>query len=299
MASDIKTQDYSIYIDGSGNKIFNDISSNFKFIHILNNTGFAVTVKGNGETIMNVPIYTMMVVPIPQSILATGRPNYDIAWSGTSSPATLRVIFADEVLFPGMTLVSPGGSSTVIIAGQAAGLATEDKQDDILVAIANVGIGQSTAANQNDIKALLATIDGTVSGVSTAARQDAMMLLIDGLEADTNTIANTAALISTKLDLIQQRAGVPTVLNLSLAAANTEYSAALPAGTKIISAWIEGGGADYRLAWEPGKVAGSVRPYLAMGTGDSYYIDGINLAAGTLYAASATAGKILVIECWV
>jgi hypothetical protein len=134
------TQDYSIYITGTGSKIINDVSSSFKYIHILNNSDFAIEVKGNGERILTLPSYTILPVPIPQSILATGRPSYEIIWTGTGNPATLRVIFANEVLFPGMTLSPPSGSSSVMIAGQSAGLSTEAKQtamQNILAGIDN------------------------------------------------------------------------------------------------------------------------------------------------------------------
>jgi hypothetical protein len=77
--------------------------------------------------------------------------------------------------------------------------------------------------------------------------------------------------------------------------ANTEYSQALVAVKKFSIDSRDG--TAFRLAYVTGKVAGSVSPYLSVGTGQLYHEDGLNFT-GTLYFACSVAGKIAEIVAW-
>ena len=89
----------------------------------------------------------------------------------------------------------------------------------------------------------------------------------------------------------------PTVYNVTLTNANTEYSQALPANTREFRFHCRTL-YDCRFAWVTGKVATPTSPYLTLFAGSDYYSDNDNLASQTLYLASSTAGVVIEIECW-
>ena len=94
---------------------------------------------------------------------------------------------------------------------------------------------------------------------------------------------------------------IPTVYNTTLTSANTEYSQALPAGTKKFSFQCRTA-YDVRFAMVTGKVAGSVAPYLTMKASAAYESpDSLSSPTDvpiTLYFASAQAGVVVEIEVW-
>ena len=94
-----------------------------------------------------------------------------------------------------------------------------------------------------------------------------------------------------------QACATPTEYNVTLTNANTEYSQALPSGTRKVVFRCRTS-ADVRYAWGTGKVAGPVAPYQTLRAGAEYATDGINLTGKTLYLASSTAGVIAEIEVW-
>ncbi|RPI64645.1 MAG: hypothetical protein EHM48_00395 [Planctomycetaceae bacterium] len=89
----------------------------------------------------------------------------------------------------------------------------------------------------------------------------------------------------------------PTVYNIVLTLADTEYSQALPAGTRKF-AFRARTFVDARYAFVTGKVATPTAPYCTLKAGAENAIDGVNLAAATLYLASGTAGTVIEIEVW-
>lgn len=89
----------------------------------------------------------------------------------------------------------------------------------------------------------------------------------------------------------------PTIYNITLTLANTEYTQALPANTREFR-FICRTLYDVRFAWVTGKVATPIAPYLTLPAGADYYSDNDNLASQTLYLASSTAGVIVELECW-
>lgn len=89
----------------------------------------------------------------------------------------------------------------------------------------------------------------------------------------------------------------PTVYNVTLTVADTEYSQALPANTKDFRFRCRTS-YDVRYAWVTGKVATPTAPYLTVPSGSDYYSDLNNLASITLYLASSQAGVIVELEIW-
>ncbi len=89
----------------------------------------------------------------------------------------------------------------------------------------------------------------------------------------------------------------PTVYNVTLTDADTEYSQALPSNTKEIRFRCRTL-FDVRFAWLEDKVATPTTPYLTLPAGSDYFSDDSNITGKTLFLASSEAGVILEIEVW-
>ena len=89
----------------------------------------------------------------------------------------------------------------------------------------------------------------------------------------------------------------PTVYNITLTAADTEYSQALPSSTRDFRFRCRTA-FDVRFAWETGKVATPTAPYLVLPSRTDYYSDNNDLTGETLYLASSEAGVVVEIEVW-
>lgn len=89
----------------------------------------------------------------------------------------------------------------------------------------------------------------------------------------------------------------PTVYNVTLTVADTEYSQALSADTREYRFRCRTL-FDVRFAFETGKVAIPTAPYLTLPGGSDYWSDNDKLAATTLYFATDEAGVVLEIETW-
>ncbi len=92
-------------------------------------------------------------------------------------------------------------------------------------------------------------------------------------------------------------AATPTIYNVTMTNANTEYSQALPAATKKFLIHTRVGEA-FRLAFATGKVATPTAPYFSITPSDAYSEDLVLSSAITLYFASATAGAVAEIITW-
>lgn len=89
-------------------------------------------------------------------------------------------------------------------------------------------------------------------------------------------------------------AATPTLYAVTMTTQNTEYSQALPAGTKKFTI-ISRDGTPFRLAYVTGKVAAPTDPYRTLTAKGE---DNLNLASLTLYFACSAAGKVVEIEAW-
>jgi hypothetical protein len=91
----------------------------------------------------------------------------------------------------------------------------------------------------------------------------------------------------------------PTIYNVAMTNANTEYSQALPLGCKRYQLGTQDGSA-WRLAFVTGKVAAPTAPYYNSLTGEIYWDENLdpNTAQITLYFASGIAAKVMQILVW-
>lgn len=100
------------------------------------------------------------------------------------------------------------------------------------------------------------------------------------------------------------RPAVPTIYNLTLAAADTEYSFSLPAG--VVGLMFKSrNGLDIRWAWATGKVATPTAPFATLEAGQIYNLPAsavAGIASGSppvLYLATDDAGgDVAEIEVW-
>lgn len=108
----------------------------------------------------------------------------------------------------------------------------------------------------------------------------------------------TAIASSTATIASSTGATTPHIYNITMTLANTEYSQALPNGTKKLIMKIRTEDGTFRVAWEAGRVATPVQPYLTVLDGGIYSEDAINLIGTTLYFASAVNTKVMEIVAW-
>ena len=103
--------------------------------------------------------------------------------------------------------------------------------------------------------------------------------------------------IITELQKKPDEATTPTVYNVTLTNANTEYSQALPVNTKELRFRCRTL-YDVRFAWVTGKVATPTEPYLTLPAGSDYWSDRNDLSSQILFFASSTAGVVCELEVW-
>lgn len=92
--------------------------------------------------------------------------------------------------------------------------------------------------------------------------------------------------------------------SVTLVAANTEYSYAIPDNTRKITFrtvdnTLLNPGSDLRYAFVTGKVATPVLPFMMLDGGAVFSERELNFADKTLYFAGVAAGNIVLIEIWV
>lgn len=86
-----------------------------------------------------------------------------------------------------------------------------------------------------------------------------------------------------------------TPYNITLTSANTEYSQALPDGTRSLKFNCRTANA-VRYAFESGKVAAPTAPYLTLKRNGKYRSDKNDLTSKTVYFAAGVAGLIVEME---
>ena len=89
----------------------------------------------------------------------------------------------------------------------------------------------------------------------------------------------------------------PTVYNVTLTNANTEYSQALPANTRELRFRCRSL-FDVRYSFTAGKVATPTSPWLVLPAGMDYFSDNNDFIDKTIYLASNEAGVIVELEIW-
>jgi hypothetical protein len=149
--------------------------------------------------------------------------------------------------------------------------------------LGKVGIDQATA-NANEV----VTKTGSVTTATLAAETTKVIGTVN-ISAGQSVQATDASLPTT-----------PAIYNVSLASAATEYSQALPSGTKRFSVSIQDGSVvnNFRVAFVTGKVATPTAPYIKRPCNVEYFEDGINLTGATLYLAGSNAGDVAQVIAW-
>ena len=95
----------------------------------------------------------------------------------------------------------------------------------------------------------------------------------------------------------------PTILNVDLTAANTQYSFVLPEYCVAYTVKLRDAAKTFRLAYVTGKVATPTAPYLSLAAGKEHTVDGLWLqgkAEGdrTVFIASPDASQVAEVEMW-
>jgi len=119
-------------------------------------------------------------------------------------------------------------------------------------------------------------------------------------ESAISEIVNPVALkdsAGTTIDPVSE-AGTATIYNVVMTLADTEYSQALPAGTKRFSLQMRENDTAFRIAYVTGKVAAPTEPYYTIVAAKEYYEVNLNLAAVTIYFGCGSAGKNIEILAW-
>ena len=133
-----------------------------------------------------------------------------------------------------------------------------------------------------------------IAAISTLLTSDAGMAVAAALLAGTNLIGKVGIdQVTANANEVVKKSVTPTLYNVTLTNADTEYSQAL-ASCKGIEFQARTA-VDIRFAFVTGKVATPTAPYMTLKSGQWYYFDG---SPTTLYLASATAGTVVEIILW-
>lgn len=107
------------------------------------------------------------------------------------------------------------------------------------------------------------------------------------------------------LDAEHAPATTITMDSITLAAADTEYSKAVPANCKALEFRVVAAdkltpGADIRYAFATGKVAALTLPFQILDGGAVYSKESLNLTSKTIYFAGGAdaVGHIVLLEMW-
>ena len=121
--------------------------------------------------------------------------------------------------------------------------------------------------------------------------------IINKAESELAEITDGMVHVLTVADGDAVAATTPIIYNVTMTAADTEYSQALPSYTKRFSLQCLTD-FDVRFAFETGKVAAPTAPYALVRAGMNYFEEGLFLSSVTLYVACADAAKIAEIIVW-
>lgn len=199
------------------------------------------------------------------------------------------------------------------------GAATESTLNDVFIEVSDINskmvggtdIGDVTINNGAAAAAVniqdggnTITVDGTVnatcSGTVTANAGTNLNTSLLGTEVTLGTVHGHVDSMDTKMtsgnaSLVKIEPAI-AILEYSVTLTNlaTEYSQALPAGTKAFEFKNRSTNA-IRFAFTTGKVAGSTAPVQTLPAGAEFCKDGVLLTSVTLYLACTNAGDIVEI----
>jgi hypothetical protein len=87
----------------------------------------------------------------------------------------------------------------------------------------------------------------------------------------------------------------PTIANVAMASANTEYSYAVPADTRKLTIKLRDSGYDLKLAYTQGQ---SGTTYILIPAGSTKTIENIYIKGVTLYFQTDADTQVLEVEVW-
>jgi len=131
-----------------------------------------------------------------------------------------------------------------------------------------------------------------MGGVTDDSNQDIVMLRVDPVTKRLKV--EQSSLVSSVDSVAVVNAVSPTIYNLTLTNANTEYSQTLPSNTTkyVIQCRSDD---DIKMSFTSGE---SGTKYITIHGGQSYWEDLIKPSSLTLYFQSSTAGVVVEIIAW-
>ena len=196
-----------------------------------------------------------------------------------------------------------GKSVTLYIGGDAS------FEIDVVgrIGIVNVAGTDINPATEDTLATLALESGGnleTIAGVDFAtqttlnlikAKTDNLDVALSLIKAKTD---NLDIALTALRDALLLPATTPVIYNVEMTSEDTEYSQALPSGTKKFSIAMIENDTAFRVAFVTGKVATPTAPYKPVPIAQEYYEESVNLTGKTLYFACSTAGKNVVIIAW-
>ncbi len=118
------------------------------------------------------------------------------------------------------------------------------------------------------------------------------------IPAGSNTIGKVEAIQSGTWTITtgEALATTPTIYNVSMPLANTNYSQLLPTGTKMIDIKLRGQGSLLKVAFA--SISGGAN-YILVPQNSTFHIGSVNLTGITLYLQGALPNQLAEIICWV
>jgi len=218
-------------------------------------------------------------------------------WASTEDIETLAIVESAATGTKYVVKITSNTADTLTVDALAAGY--------VVVAGDTYTIIRNSSAV--DIKSVGATaqtgIDLGVQIPLINTKLDTVESSLTDIETDIEATNTALGTVNTNLGTLEDdvevmTATTPTIYNISIAAADTEYSQALPANAKRFSLSIIDGtpGENFRWAYETGKVATPTAPYRQLDQSFEYECDKINSSA-TIYVAASDV-CVAQLEVW-
>lgn len=138
----------------------------------------------------------------------------------------------------------------------------------------------------NAIMGAISAVGSVFPFINTSGNKQEALTDVDGhIQVDVLTAPGTSS------------STTPTIYNVTMTNADTEYSQALPAGTDRFSLQCQGA-YDMRFAFVTGKVAAPTAPYGTVKNGMNYFEAGLTLTGVTIYVACGTGAQVAELVVW-
>ena len=275
MAAQSTWRQQKITLDILSSREVNFKDTHPNYIYFANNSAYNVYISVS--PLVSASDFDMIIPPYATKLYAREEGMTQIfLYNGSSLGSANIVVVSFEGAFDARSLPQ----TQEIVGASAAGL---------------LGI-----IDVNAITSALPTGTNTIGAVTLAAALPAGtnnigdVDIASALPAGTNNIGDVDIASAPDIAL-----AVPTIYNVTMTAANTEYSQLITNAKRLRISTQDGDSAySYRLAFVTGKVASPTAPYISHKGDVIYNIDKLNIASLTVYCGCTTTGKILQIEVW-